>query len=244
MIQSPLCNDVELYVLDGLDEQEKAKFESHLTECVECQQKVLEFGEITAELLSEVAEQSDVEPPIGMKSRVLNHVIAQPQESISKPVSSKKSFTPTWYKAGLSTAAAVILILGFQNWGYRQQLAFQEQQIQELGKIVATISMQTEGAFTNVKGTVLILSDGTQNTIMVKTSNLPKPSNGQQLYTLWVKDQNGVINGGSFLPASNGVGLIAFPISSVKPEQVMISLEPDAYSGNTPRGSLVLVGSL
>ncbi|MCL6454029.1 MAG: anti-sigma factor [Alicyclobacillus sp.] len=66
-----LCSLRELHVLDGLTDEERSAFEEHLKICLECQTEVASLMPVMDWLLYDF---DAVEPPAGMKSRVLERV--------------------------------------------------------------------------------------------------------------------------------------------------------------------------
>ncbi|WP_127496116.1 anti-sigma factor [Paenibacillus glycanilyticus] len=69
---SKLCENVELYALGGLDDEERKAFESHLTTCVQC---TAELAELTAIVDQLPLASEQVEPPSGMRDRILGHIL-------------------------------------------------------------------------------------------------------------------------------------------------------------------------
>ncbi|WNQ12472.1 anti-sigma factor [Paenibacillus aurantius] len=67
-----LCDWAELYVLDALSAEEREPYEKHLAICATCRSRVEEFARIT-EVLPLTSEA--VEPPSGMKERILSRVL-------------------------------------------------------------------------------------------------------------------------------------------------------------------------
>lgn len=241
---STACDDLELYALNGLDSEEQLQFEKHLAACRSCQSKLAELREVTDALLYAPA---DVEPPQGMRDRVLAAVTALPQEE--PPFVAKMSTAPrkTWQQRlfpYVSVAAVLaVAFLSWQNAELQQQTAAQSEQIEQLGKLVASVTMTPAGQpFNGVNGQAMLLEEDGQKIVMIKASNLPKPTEREQ-YTLWVMNQGKtqVLNGGTFLPTGNqGVGMVMFPVTLQDFDTVAVSLEPDAYSGDAPRGVPVM----
>ncbi|SDT32261.1 Putative zinc-finger [Paenibacillaceae bacterium GAS479] len=69
------CSDIELYALGMLDGGERVRMETHVQDCAECKQELDRLQELLG-LLPLAAEQ--VDPPEGMKKRVLNAVLRGP----------------------------------------------------------------------------------------------------------------------------------------------------------------------
>jgi len=58
------------YVVDALDDAERAEFESHLAHCESCQREVVEFSETTAQL----AVLSETTPPPALRGSILSAI--------------------------------------------------------------------------------------------------------------------------------------------------------------------------
>jgi len=67
-----------MYVLGGLEAEEVAAFEAHMSNCEACRQEVRELQEVTGSL---PLAADPVAPPSGMRARVLGNVLGQAQES-------------------------------------------------------------------------------------------------------------------------------------------------------------------
>ncbi|ARU60365.1 hypothetical protein CBW65_04265 [Tumebacillus avium] len=244
------CDDVELYALDGLERAEQLRFEQHLAACAACQSRLAELQDVTDALLHAPA---DVEPPTGMRDRVLSAVTALPQEdapsaAVARPVTlaaRRKTWQQRLFPYVSAAAVLAIALLGWQNTTLRQENLAQSAQIEQLGQLVATAALTpADQQFQSVSGQAMLLQEGSQKIVMVKASRLPQPADRQQ-YTLWVMNQGQtqVLNGGTFVPTGpDGLGMVVFPAKELPADfnTVAVSLEPDAYSGNTPRGVPVM----
>lgn len=67
-----LCDDVEMYSLGGLDAEATQQFEHHLSHCQQCREMVEELQPIITRFPLAV---DSVEPPAGMKQRILAAVL-------------------------------------------------------------------------------------------------------------------------------------------------------------------------
>jgi anti-sigma factor RsiW len=79
--RNELCDNMSMYVLSGLDKEEHKTFEEHLEHCPECRKEVADMKELIHYL--PLATQ-DVEPPAGMKSRILSHVLQSSEKEIQE----------------------------------------------------------------------------------------------------------------------------------------------------------------
>lgn len=75
------CEDVEIYMLGGLDQEDKLEFEAHLPECEECKHMLEELSSVIKVLPLTV---EPVQPPSGMRARILAAVAEADQEKRSE----------------------------------------------------------------------------------------------------------------------------------------------------------------
>src|SRR5262245_62087928 len=104
---------VGLYVLDALDDDERAMFEAHLEECDACTAEVSEFRATTGGLSQLMAEQ----PPASLRSTIMDRVATTPQVPRTSPpdeLAARRSRSATRFLApAVAVAAAVVaLVLG------------------------------------------------------------------------------------------------------------------------------------
>ena len=105
---------VGLYVVDALDDDERARFEAHLAGCAACQQEVAEFRATTGRLSQLMAER----PPESLRAAIMARVTTTPQEP---PVRPPDELAGRRRSAGhvapaLAAAAAVIALLLGVGW--------------------------------------------------------------------------------------------------------------------------------
>ncbi|WP_419872233.1 anti-sigma factor domain-containing protein [Candidatus Pristimantibacillus sp. PTI5] len=152
------CEDVEMYLLGGLDEEDKLAFEAHLLGCKECQLRLEELSEVLGIMPLTV---QPVQPPSGMKARILAAVaeadrasaeesktgaeaLTQVQTVPLKPVveivsaqKTDKNKAKSWTTPTLAAAAAALLIISAALYqqvnqlnGESNKLAVQVQELQ------------------------------------------------------------------------------------------------------------------
>lgn len=85
--QAVSCEDVEMYVLGGMDDEDKLAFEAHLASCAACRIKMEELSALFGIMPLTV---EPVAPPSGMKARILA-AVAEADRTSSREASS--SFT-------------------------------------------------------------------------------------------------------------------------------------------------------
>jgi anti-sigma factor RsiW len=105
---------VGLYVVDALDDDERARFEAHLAGCAACQQEVAEFRATTGRLSQLMAER----PPETLRAAILARVASTPQESAPPPdqLAVRRRSPMRFVAPALAAAAAVIALLLGVGW--------------------------------------------------------------------------------------------------------------------------------
>lgn len=101
------------YVLDAIDDLERARFDQHLAECPVCSAEVAELTETVAALTEATAET----PPIGLRSAVLSQVESTPQLR-PEPSGASSSRQLLHWRRWLTAAAAVVALGGAGAVGY------------------------------------------------------------------------------------------------------------------------------
>ena len=107
---------VGLYVVDALDDDERARFQAHLADCPACQQEVAEFQATTGRLSQLMAER----PPESVRAAIMARVASTPQEAAAPPpdqLADRRRRSPMRLLApALAVAAAVIALLLGIGW--------------------------------------------------------------------------------------------------------------------------------
>ena len=106
---------VGLYVVDALDDDERARFEAHLAGCPACQQEVAEFQATTGRLSQLMAER----PPESVRAAIMARVASTPQESAAPPpdqLAARRRSPMRLVAPALAVAAAVIALLLGIGW--------------------------------------------------------------------------------------------------------------------------------
>lgn len=130
------CEQLIDYFNQQLSDDEAKAFEEHLRNCESCQEELKELQELTDELplLSE-----PVQPPEGMKDRVLSNVFeekntpAEPETSITaneseKPVKQRNRIYP-FVSGGLAAALLLSLLGNGYLWNEQQELSQKQEQV-------------------------------------------------------------------------------------------------------------------
>lgn len=240
-----MCNQLVDYFNEQLSEVEKHAFEKHLETCEECALELAEWQSLTDDL---PYVSASINPPEGMKERILSNVFeeevtkeATPVTPIVKnekvtPIKKNKSFT--WLPA---VAAALMLSVGANIFlasivkNQQDDLVAQSEAVDQL---LAFVNLSpVEG---NATGTASIVKHGDETRVVVQASSLPALSN-DEVYQVWLIDEDGPVRAGTFKSESqDGAVVFTLPEGSKQDwTQVAVSHEPNAES-ETPLGNVLM----
>ncbi|MFD2611804.1 anti-sigma factor [Paenibacillus gansuensis] len=260
------CDLLELFVIEGLDEVDKAEFEKHLASCASCQEGLAELSPVM-DALPYAAEQ--VEVPQGMKGRILGSILrteqAEPNPETAAAISDLDDLMPKvtperpvyevsakrtgWSKFLNYGLAAAALISIFYNVQLKQEIsrletiaAAPEKPVQRLQtNNVVSLNPAVEGLVAKGRASIVIDSKGTH--LLVQAENLPELKQNQA-FQLWLIKGGEPVNAGTFV-SHNGSGAVYYTLSSKDQgyDTIAITLEPDAF-GEKPRGNPVLAAKV
>lgn len=231
-----------LYVVDALADDETEEFETHLADCVECQEEVTDMRKVTEQLSRSV--ESD--PPASLRLSVLAGITETAQESLARAGGDLVTRQPTGEQAGgdnvvalprrvpsrlpyLVAAAAVLLALGFGGWGLQsrgdaqQASDVQGQIVSLLGAAdVRTVSAAGPGG----SSATVVVSRSAARAIFVATG-LPALAHNK-VYELWTI--HGVpVPAGTFGTVDETT-LVTLPSAALSAEQIAVTVEPEGGS--------------
>jgi anti-sigma-K factor RskA len=191
------------YVLDALDDVERAGYERHLRSCGSCAAEVIEFQEATCSLADRVA----VDPPVALKARVLAEVARTRQA----PVTERARIRRPSLRQSLAAAAAAVVIAGSAGLG---GVAWQANQSKNDSTAAAERAAEVNRVLLDpdrieavqepaIGGTATVVAADGQ--AVLATDKLPAPPSGKT-YQVWLIDENQKITSAGFLDLSNGSG--------------------------------------
>lgn len=243
------------YVLDALDDDERAAFEAHLADCAECTVDVEDLRAAAALL---AASEPPVAPPVDLKARVMAEIAGTAQASPMPPTapSNIAPVAPTALRRenvdvpagrGPSTwitlvAAAVVVVL----LGFGAVLAFgngdpapdpTELAIAELQEAPDTVTVDLQG---DAPGTVQVMYSAEQQRAMVVGEGLDAPSD-DQVYQLWTISGEVPTPSVVFSPVDGELGE-EMDMDFAPPEAWAITVEPSGGSP-APTGDIVFQGT-
>lgn len=231
MTHQELIESAASYALDALDQEERARFEAHLSGCAECRSEVAAYREVAGALAH--AAPTTALPSRAVRDRIMRDArqvrpiataprpVVQPVRPVS-PVSSVSNATPRRTRRGVipwSVAAAAIaaaLAFAFVYRGERDQAG---QLRRELAAAQATLARDdsTLSAFLGPEVHVVSLTatseqkprmrvfwNHTRRTFIVTALDLP-PAPAGKTYQLWaIRKGKPPMSMGTFDPNPSG----------------------------------------
>ncbi|MBQ1017079.1 anti-sigma factor [Micromonospora sp. D93] len=176
------------YVLDAVDDVERAAFERHLAECEPCRDEVAELRETVARL----ADETDVEAtPAALRERTLAQAARTPQLRVIATGAGGGRRAGRWRQLTVAAAAAVLLAGGASavTWTVSNDRISDEQASSAQARQIAAVldapdarvferPLQPGGA-----ATVVVSRDRDRGVVLLR--DLPAPGAGR-IYELWL----------------------------------------------------------
>jgi anti-sigma-K factor RskA len=220
------------YVVDALDDDERATFEAHLPRCLDCQAEVASLREATALM----ADDAAMTPPDSLRSSVLAGIktirplppevgrTTSPDATLAKVVPMRRSrFRLATMAAAAAVAASVAVGVAWQPWDDNSSSI-----VPEADQVLAASDAQKvsidfpDGSNASVyrsksKGKAVILTDG-----------MAPPPEGK-VYELWLQNKAGHLVPAGLMPkkANNTVLLKG---DAARATGVGITIEPEGGS--------------
>ncbi|HWC16429.1 MAG TPA: anti-sigma factor [Terriglobales bacterium] len=247
------ADDLMLYALHELPEQQAAEFREHIKDCAPCRRELEEiYSQFALLALSSVGSV----PPQRSRERLLRAIKAEPRRSRAIVMHRPWwSFVPTF-------AAVVLALFGLMLWrenaSLRQKLEVSQQQVEqrqedlEHARLVLEALTSPESAhFALVSTKDPPVPEG-KASYMRKTGTLvftaqhllPLPP--EKTYQLWLVPQNGKapMACGTFKPDAQGNATMVMPYAEKDawPKMFAVTVEPEGGS-QTPTMPLIMAGS-
>lgn len=213
--QETLCSLREMYVLGGLTEDEKMAFERHLADCSTCPTEVRTLREVEDWLLEDYVS---IEPPSGMKARVLHHVFADSltdsNEKILEPVDLTKTVMvhgpknhrshyassrsglihrriTVWQSLMATAAVAILAVFVALQSVHAPRVSGPGQAVLPLfGSVQQSLTLQSTSFSPHARARVMITKLGSQRQLFIALSHLA-PVTGTQAYQVWLVQPKG-----------------------------------------------------
>jgi hypothetical protein len=225
------CEHVVDYLNGTLSDEENLGFEEHLKTCADCQQIV----ELTGDL-PYLAEP--VDPPAGMKSRILANVLEEDRKEEGHPetkpaaVPIKRAAKRNWWTS-LIAAALLLSLLG------NAYAFFRLSEPEEQETALQQVDLQANEAFEGAAKAKLIRNDRSLD-IMVAAEQLEELE-GDEVYQVWLLRDGQPIPAGAFTPNPSGEGAAYFSLEQNTEGWDTIAVTREPQVGNeSPQGDIVL----
>ncbi len=246
------------YVLDAIDDADRARANQHLAQCDDCARVATDLRSV-ADLLAHAVPL--VEPPVGLRSRVLAATMpkARPAPAPSFVAQLASAFS-NLFRSPAFAAVTFLLIVALGVWNVSlqnqiaQQAALSQQMSSELTRqraLVSTIAyadsqpkqMQATDAAPKAVGRLFAAPE--LNALALIIYDMPALPQGK-VYQFWLIDPTGDrTSGGTFSVDAQGRGWVL--IRSPKPlnnfQSVGVTIEPDGGSP-APTGAKMMGTSL
>jgi anti-sigma-K factor RskA len=188
------------YVVDALDDAERAAFEEHLPGCHDCEAEVASLREATAVL----ADDAALTPPASLRANVLAGIrtvrplppevegAAEPGDQSEGAVAKVVPLRRHRFRmANLAVAAAVVAILGFaavaQPW---QNNNSGQHQVGLADRVMAAVdAKQVKVSFADGATATVVRSEKLGKAVLV-TEKMPAAPDGK-VYELWLRNSAG-----------------------------------------------------
>ncbi|TVT28996.1 hypothetical protein FO441_01595 [Salinicoccus cyprini] len=229
------------YYNDQLAPEEKAAFEQHLKTCEACQEELAEWEALNAELIDTIPL---VDPPEGMKDRVLGNVFSEEateQEQKVQPIKKKhRSFKVPFIAAAaallLSVLGNVYMLAGREETADLAEVLLEEESAISLSPTSETLDMDAKVA----------LHEGEDGqTLVLEASNFTN-LNEDEVYQVWLLEEGKPYRAGTLVPNEEGKGYVVFNLddkAEINWDTVAITVEPSPHN-QLPEGDIVMSAEL
>ncbi|WP_373894700.1 anti-sigma factor [Virgibacillus natechei] len=260
---SEQCELLLDYFNGQLTKEQREAFEAHLAECESCQEELLELQQLTEDL---PYSSEPVEPPEGMKKRVLSNVIGantdtdtndnpEPDNitSLSNENRQPKKKRSGWYKPLVAAVLTISLVgngaaLVYLTNSNEEQGAEQEPEQTDtdfsLDAVQQTQDLQPSEGITAEANAMLIEQNDNMN-LVVQASDLPQLE-GEETYQVWMLEGENPYRAGTFVTDQDGFGAVSYLMDYEEDhnfDTIAITKEPDADS-QEPQGDILLSSPL
>jgi anti-sigma-K factor RskA len=172
------------YVLDAVDDIERAAFDRHLRDCATCAIEVTELRETSTWLSYPVA----IAPPPGMREAVLARVANTPQERARRAAPPTSARRGRWQRWAVAAAAAIVLGagVGTATWVVADQGAQTQRQINaQMQAVVSAPDAKLVNKDLPGGGRISFIVSPSRDAGVAVLSGMP-PAGVNKIYQLWM----------------------------------------------------------
>ncbi len=263
-VHEQFAEDLALYALGTLSEDERFALEKHLEMCGSCRRELeVMRGDLAVVALS----TSGPKPPARSRERLMAAMAKEPRVPAApvavgaQTAASRRAFS--WWGAlgWVAAAALVLLAIGLlqKNSLLERDLASlkarfgdQESKLQQANDVLTTLidpeakkfELVSAGNKPQPRGKAIY--QHRNRGLIFLASNLP-PLPQEKIYELWLFPANGgaPIAAGLFKPDANGSATVVNPPlpEGVEAKNFAVTLEPESGPHEAPRGTPVIMGT-
>jgi anti-sigma-K factor RskA len=229
---------VGAYAVDALDEPERAEFEDHLADCVDCTAEVASLRAAAAEL----SHTSAIGPPEQLRADLLS-AIGQvrplpPRVGTVSTLGRRMPRRGLWPAVAAACALIAVVALG---WGARehQQLAGHRLSPHAVSALLDSGDLATVSAPIGRSGHATLIYSKAKHRLVLIGQDIPAPPAGKA-YQVWMLSPTGAAtSGGVFRPDENGTVLVQASGDLAHTAQMGISIERASGAGQPTPGAIV-----
>jgi anti-sigma-K factor RskA len=225
------------YALDALDTAEREQFERHLRGCRACQAEVRGFAATAASL----ARAASIEPPPGLKERVLAAAAVTRQlppevtaTAAGEPRRRREATAPPGRSPWVPRLALAVgggglvaaAVLGYVTVSAQDQLTTTQAQGQELAAVLAAPDARITSGPTTAGGTATVVASASEGKMVFTSSGLQElPSS--KVYQMWFLGAGNPRSAGLVPPASASGSTAPVLASGLENgDKVAVTVEP------------------
>ena len=247
-----ILDDLVLYALRELSQQEETEVRRHLDDCPQCRR---ELGEINSDMAALALSTVGPTPPQRSRERLLSAVRAEPRRTRSVVM------RRPWWSLVPSFVAVLLALFGIMLWrenvSLRQRLETSQQQtqareadLQQARLVLDVLTSPDSTHFALVSTKAQPVPEG-RASYMQKTGTLVFTAQhlealpAQKTYQLWLIPANGSapMPFGMFKPDEHGNASLVMPNieKNATPKMFAVTIEPEGGS-QTPTMPIVMAG--
>lgn len=221
------------YVLNALDDIERAQFERHLAACPTCTVEVAGFQATTARLGAAVAEP----PPPGLRDRVLAEVDVTRQRWPSGAYGPTPRSRRTLRRLAAPVAAAVVAVVVLLV----VLPGPDDPALDRVAAVLAAADAETVQMETTADFTARIVTSAIQDRAVLAVDGLDEPAEG--VYVVWAFRDGTPVNEQTLTADADGTATAVILDELEDVSQVALTVEPDG-DVTAPSGQPVAVAEL
>jgi len=225
-----------LYVVDALEPDETAEFETHLADCPDCQQEVLDLRIVTEQL----SHSAEADPPPSLRAAILAR-IAEPAAGSPTPTDAPEADgrVPSNVTAlrprrpsrvpYLVAAASLLLAVGFGGWALQshRDVSQANSHYTDIAQLLATPDVRTVAGSASGGGSGTVVLSRTKARALFVAEGMPALSS-DKVYELWTITK-APVPAGTFTPG-DGPAVVNLPTAALSAARILLTVEPSGGS--------------